>query len=87
MGRKTLNVSDFVIDMNRVLRESVCSAEQRQGLCAALEHVLHSTGNYRGFSYLTEDQVPFGSLPGIRAGEFGDVARFENIDHTRVKYI
>jgi hypothetical protein len=30
-----------------------------------MDNVLHATGNYAGFNYLTELQVPVGEKPGV----------------------
>ena len=65
MGRKTFSVENMRLEVNERLRRSVCPAEARQGLCDALEYVLHASGNYRGFRYLWKHDVPTGHLPGI----------------------
>ena len=63
----------------------------RQGVMTMIEQVLMGTDNYKGFRYLTEDEVPADSKPGIRMGKVaGDGTwldnRFENTDNTRVRY-
>lgn len=59
--RKSVQVAALVDEANRLLaivpREgeqfgSKVDAQFRQGVIAMLEHVLHETGNYRGFRYL-----------------------------------
>ena len=53
--RKTFEVAEFRDAVNGMLRDSVDGAGMsgvREGLSAALERVLHDTGNYRGYSYL-----------------------------------
>ena len=68
--RKTFDVDQLRISVNSRLAGSVCSADVRSGMCSILEEVLHDTGNYRGFGYLTATEVPRGHLPGIiRDGE------------------
>ena len=66
MGRKTFKVNEFRDWVNERNRTSTCAPEIRQGWNTALENVLHDTGNYRGYGYLTEDEVPAGQRPGIR---------------------
>jgi hypothetical protein len=82
MARQTINVNTLRIDANRILSQSTCNPERREGVIALLEHVLTQTGNYHGFRYLTADEVPLGELPGIvrTSGE----ARFP--DETRRYY-
>ena len=53
--RKTLNVEEFKATINSYLLNSFDKqGGLRQGNAMALENVLHATGNYRGFGYLTE---------------------------------
>jgi len=91
--RRTFDVAQFTIDINKCLVMSAkVSPDHRTGLMTALEHLLHQTGNYRGFRYLTVNEVPPGERPGINInpidGEILDdmEAKFANTDHTRVAY-
>jgi hypothetical protein len=85
MSRKTLNVKGFVSGINEALKQSTTmSQEFRWGLMSACEAALQSSGNYKGFRYLTIDEVPEGKLPGIWY-ENGKPS-FENTDYTRVEY-
>ncbi len=91
MSRKTFNVDEFKDAINKVLKESECSPDTRQGLMNALEYVLHSTGNYRGFCYLSGSEVPRTHRPGINHGFYGEseeqcASRFKDTDNTRVSY-
>jgi hypothetical protein len=90
MARKTINVTDLIETINTSIAISTCSAETRQGMMNVLEGVLHSTGNYRGFRYLTQDEVPVGEKPGINCfkseTENTYESRFLNTDRTRVQY-
>jgi hypothetical protein len=90
MARKSFDVETFKNTTNKVLTDSVVDAEMRKGWIAALEFVLHSTDNYRGFRYLTTKEVPYGALPGIRLDSEGNPLpgdrRFENCDETRRAY-
>lgn len=90
MPRKTVDVEALKTMTNDILRASTVDRELRRGWCAALEWVLHETGNYRGYRYLTIDEVPASGLPGIRIGRDGEMlppeARFEHTDDTRRSY-
>ncbi len=87
MARKTFNVNELVVTVNEMCRLSTCSRDVRQGAINVLEHVLHSTDNYRGFKFLGVEDIPAGELPGINWGFENDPsARFFNTDKTRVYF-
>ena len=67
--KKTFKVSDLKKNVNSMLAGSTCSAGIRDGMATVLGEVLHATGNYAGFGYLTQEQVPTGEKPGIIRGE------------------
>ena len=81
MTRKTINVDVLKDEVNLMLATSNGSKAEREGMIAVIENVLLRTGNYRGFCFLTESEVPVFEKPGIRVTGLNDV------DHTRVKYI
>ncbi|NBW21529.1 MAG: hypothetical protein EBR82_77580 [Caulobacteraceae bacterium] len=56
MARKTFEVSEFKNYMNSKLVLDL-SDDEKYGLITALEHVLHETGNYKGFGYVYKDDV------------------------------
>ena len=88
MARKTFNVADFKELVNNTLATTGESELQyRCGIIAALEHVLHETGNYRGFRYLSKDEVLHGR-PGINSPieNLSMEGRFTNTDSTRRYY-
>ena len=62
---KTMNVDTYRIKINNMIRMSTCSKDVRQGMISAIEVMLYATGNYRGFRYLEQTEVPEGHLPGI----------------------
>lgn len=64
--KKNIAVQRLIESVNAQNAGSTCSPEVRAGWNSLLENVLHETGNYRGFSYLNEFEVPKGQLPGIR---------------------
>jgi hypothetical protein len=90
--RKTINVDSITATINDMIRLSTGTSDHRQGLLAAIETILHETGNYKGFRYLTQNEVPAGHLPGINISHIDGQhlenydARFENTDRTRVAY-
>lgn len=92
MASKTFNVDKFRVRVNEVLAISIVEPEIRAGWIRALEHVLHETGNYRGFRYLTHRDVPSGQRPGINISPIDGqhlesmLERFRNTDPTRVFY-
>lgn len=84
-GRKTVSVEKMINKINTTLKFSIDSPEQRKGVMQIAETMLLASGNYNGYRYLTEDEVPIGELPGERvSGPQTD--RFENTDSTRVEY-
>ena len=89
MTRKTFEVSKLVDTVNSILKSTGPErAETRQGMMNVLEHVLHETGNYKGFRYLLKDECE--GNPGVNylnGVPHPDVnLRFDNTDRTRVMY-
>jgi hypothetical protein len=81
--RKTIDVLFLLDKVNDRNRLSTCPADIREGWNSLLEEVLHSTGNYAGFGYLSANDVPEGEKPGIsHDGDF--TPRFP--DETRRVY-
>ena len=48
--RKTVTVEYLKAEVNRVLGLEHLSVDERRGMAHLLEHVLHDTGNYRGYN-------------------------------------
>lgn len=88
--RKTVDVEALKLMTNTVLRTSTCTPDVRRGWLFALEWALHGTGNYRGFRYLTVNEIPPDGLPGIRMGVDGEMLpedlRWQSCDDTRREY-
>jgi len=88
MARKTYDVEALVALVNGICKDSDPSrADVRQGAMNVLEAVLHQTGNYKGFRYLTTGECA--GQPGVnyKDGQLLDMPeRFENTDRTRVQY-
>jgi hypothetical protein len=55
-----------------------------------IETVLHETGNYKGFNYLTKFQLPPDITPGVNVDDKNSLLdgkfRFANTDDTRRRY-
>jgi len=83
MARKTVDVEFVLNAVNEILKDSLCPPERRKGMINVLETILVETGNYKGFRYLGESEVPAYEKPGI-----WDVTenRFDDTDSTRVQY-
>ena len=90
-GRKTIQVERVLEMANKMLEAESDkfvygnSEEYRQGVMTLLEQVLHETGNYHGFGYLFQRDLPQGSKPGIREGADYE-EQFADTDRTRVRY-
>lgn len=87
--RKTVEVSKLVDVANTMLASEGTSKEFRQGVILMIENVLFETGNYNGFRYLTNNELPEDIEPGVRYNgqeilPFEE--RFVNTDATRVMY-
>jgi hypothetical protein len=66
-------------------------ASYRQGLIDLLEHILQSSGNYRGFKYLGKDEMDEmikDHSPGINTPieDLSHEERFRDTDNTRRYY-
>jgi len=57
MTRKTFNVAEFKDYVNSKLVLDYLSDDEKYGLLSALDHILHETGNYKGFGYVYKDDV------------------------------
>ncbi len=83
-AKLTMKVADLKDFVNHMLKNSTCSEKERDGAIQVLEHFLHVTGNYKGFIYLNECEVPIGHKAGISM----DMNTMSNIfpDESRRKY-
>lgn len=93
--RKTFKVQDLKVKVNYyLLNSSNKFNRERQGALNTLETLLHDTGNYQGFGYLTRGNMESsenGTSVGINTKADGWVEkdydkRFKNTDSTRVYY-
>lgn len=85
MARKTVSVAYVRDTINKILATSYSSQDTREGMISALTEVLCATGNYKGFRYLGESEVPLGLRPGIRWVD--GKPDFTDTDKTRVHYL
>jgi len=89
MARKTVKVVDLVVRANDFLLHSPDDdTGARKGVCHFVETMLHDSGNYKGFNYLTARDMKNsfnGETPGIHEGESDD-KKFEGTDRYRVYY-
>ena len=86
--RKTIEVSKVVEYSNHLLRHTQTTEEQRIGVIKLTEQMLRETGNYKGFRYLTAEEVA--GRPGINYinGQPAEdlKQRFDNTDPTRIQF-
>lgn len=99
--RKTIAVSNIKDKINSFLLNSPDSEkDSRESMIKVIEEILMDTDNYHGFDYLTKvDMIEseFGISVGMQLKhnnemdydgfEYDPVKRFNNTDHTRVKYL
>jgi len=69
MSRKTISVDRVKELANQMLANShdSCGAspEYRESITALISSILHETGNYKGFRYLSDSETPAGESFGI----------------------
>ena len=98
MAKKTIKIEDLRKITNNMLLHSVDEwIDQRQGAMSLLEDILHKTGNYKGFGYLSSRdmlQSNGGTTVGINTNKWPDAVKkkmtyaeqFKGTDKTRVYY-
>ena len=94
--RKTIAVEDVISFVNDMLRDSDNDrVAARIGAYLVLEEILHRTGNYNGFRYLTKQDVRSDYTVGVNyeVNQHGALVpcedynkRFENTDESRRRY-
>lgn len=88
---KTVKVRDLIDKTNKMLAYPDGDPYVRQGMINLLVSVLHDTGNYNGFRYLSQYDLPSDIKPGIRLNNNGaydqlDPGRYTDTDSTRIQY-
>ena len=97
--RKTLSVAEIVNQLNKNLLNSDFGVDLdrtegrafRQGICAAIEQVLFSSGQYQGFKYIDKKDAVKPYAWGCDYSKLTDtveeqVVAFEGSDDTRRQY-
>ena len=90
--RKTFDIAELTTMVNDICQYSVNESKDiRRGAMNVLEEVLHRTGNYKGFRYLSKDYMEAGYTVGINLDPNGEICkdynqRFAGTDDTRVEY-
>ena len=97
--RKTLSVAEIVNQLNNNLLNSDFGVDLdrtegrafRQGICAAIEQVLFSSGQYQGFKYIDKKDAVKPYAWGCDYSKLTDtveeqVVAFEGSDDTRRQY-
>jgi hypothetical protein len=51
--RQTIKIEDLKNEVNRLLKIKHLSQEEKLGFCGILEYALHTTHNYKGYTYIT----------------------------------
>ena len=75
MAKKTHPVADSLAFANYQLArtDEFATVDFKAGICSMIERILHSTGNYEGFSFLDHDDCETGTL--------GYYSRFYTFSH------
>jgi hypothetical protein len=82
----SIKLKETIESLNAALATSRDSeVALRNGVILSIETILHKFNKYGGFSYLTENEVCFGSTPGVYYDEQRN-PYFEHTDSTRRKY-
>ena len=82
---KTIKVNLVKETANRMLMDSPNDAvDYRQGVINMTQTLLMETQNYRGFRYLSKDEVAPGYTVGVHLDNPKYVHDFANTDRTRV---
>ena len=89
MARKTIDIDDVKDPVNTFLLHSSDElTAERRIMATMLGNILHGTGQYNGFNYLTPDMMKK-SMNGTTIGVDHDKPedkRFDGTDDTRVFY-
>lgn len=90
MARKTIEVARIREKINYyLLHSSDENHRERKELAFFLGNILHETGNYKGYNYLTKEMMENslnGSTVGIAYVTEGNTTRMEKGDDSRVFY-
>lgn len=90
MARKTVKIEKIIEMGNKILQSDTHDQEFRCGVKLMLENILHESETYRGFRFLTQEEVPYGEAPGIHYKDGMPApypGRFYETDSTRIKFL
>jgi hypothetical protein len=91
--KKSIKVEDILHSLNwQLANQHEHHNGGRAAMMMLVEDILHTTGNYRGFRYLEQHEVPNDCKPGIQpktheGPDTDNNYRFLDTDPTRVRYI
>lgn len=91
--RKTIEIEKLKDYVNGILASPNGTPELRNGAYLVLDQALHEAGAYKGFSYLTNYDLPADQKPGVRYSTEDRYKilpypeRFADCDDTRRMYI
>ena len=88
MSRKTVAVDKLKEMANNILADSYGEQDSRDCLIVFVDKILMDAGNYKGFRYLTKNEVPVSQFPGINTPieNLSYEERFKYTDPTRRCY-
>lgn len=87
MSRKTFEVEAIKNYTNGILAApNHVGKEMREGAILVLDHLLHRSGNYKGYRYLHQYELEAGITPGIDSTSGDDAAEWVIMDETRRFY-
>lgn len=83
--RKTISIEALKAEANKIFRDSVDDySGQRQAIQSFVGPLLMKADQYKGFGYLTSDQMEAGKTPGMMKLEHGRDPVF--LDQTRIRF-
>ena len=84
MSRKTFEILDVLLWANYNLQQSHHSPQFKEGVSALIEHILHSTNNYAGYSLpLIDVQNPQNRTPNQDATKVYSLRPHLQVDRDR----
>jgi len=86
--RKNFSIKWLIEHVNKFNATSADSyQDEREGKSMLLETILHEAGMYKGFSYLSADELEGDAMSvGIREQKEDGSWNFDDTDRTRVAY-
>ena len=82
MSRKTVDVAFVREKVNHLLKNADVSDDFRKGAASVLESILHHTGNYHGFNYLSWVDKEGRERSGCEQWRHDEIAEGKELDNT-----